>query len=165
MIRARVGSSDACSETARLIGRPSLPSASIPGTTPHVEMVNRRGLMPNSSGSIRERTDARVTKRPRQIGQFFEPALGAMRCVPTDLLRPVRRLPVLVEPDDKLVPRQLAYGGTTLGHRLERNGAIQDGTRSSARMSRSPRLHSAPVIARLPAGFPSLRRTHPAAAG
>src|SRR5213595_3831610 len=126
--------------------------------------IRTRLLAHRLDGGPAKGSRERVTKRPRQIGQFFEPALGAMRCVPTDLLRPVRRLPVLVEPDDKLVPRQLAYGGTTLGHRLERNGAIQDGTRSSARMSRSPRLHSAPVIARLPAGFTSSRRSHPAPA-
>jgi len=56
----RVASSAACSDTARLIGRPSPASASIFGTTPQVEMVSRRGLMPNRSASTSSRADAIV---------------------------------------------------------------------------------------------------------
>jgi hypothetical protein len=60
MIAPRVSSSAACSEIARLIGNPSPARSSIFGTTPQVEIVSRRGLIPNRSAAISSRTDAIV---------------------------------------------------------------------------------------------------------
>src|SRR2546422_527955 len=65
MIAPRVSSSAAWSETARLIGRPSAASASIFGTTPQVETVMRRGLMPKRSGSISVLADSVVAPQQR----------------------------------------------------------------------------------------------------
>src|SRR5712691_8959484 len=84
--------------------------------------------------------------------------------MPPDLFRTVRGLAVLGEPRVELLSAEVADGGTDIGHRIERSGAPQDGRRSSARTSRRPRTHSAPLMARLPAGLTSSMRSHPAPA-
>src|SRR5439155_13008366 len=45
-------------------------------------------------------------------------ALGAVRRVAPDLLRPIRGLVVLSEPRDQLLAGQVGDGGTDVGHRI-----------------------------------------------
>src|SRR2546430_5608871 len=106
----------------------------------------------------------RVAERFREIGQVFETALGAVRRVAPDLFRAVRRLAALGEPRDEMLSAEVADGGSDVAHWTERSRGTQDGTRSFARTSRSPRAQSAPLIARFPAGLTSSSRSHPAPA-
>src|SRR5712692_9746472 len=87
-----------------------------------------------------------------------------MRGVTADLLRAIGGLAVFSEPRDEMLFAEVADGGTDVGHWIERSGAIKDGTCSPAPRSRRPRAQSAPLIALLPAGLTSSRRSHPAPA-
>ena len=96
-----------------------------------------------------------------QVGELRELGRGPVRGVTADLFRAVRGLAALAKPSQERGIAHVADRRMDPGHAFERTGDAQEGTRSRVVTSRKPRAQSAPVMARLPAGFTSSRRSQP----